>query len=134
MTKTPWWRLAGLLAVAIVAVAIVGAAIDDETPCEELTLESSRWTPASARTADDGASSIRQQMTDDIIRCDALRDDSKADVLRKLGRPSGSKAAETWRWVIGRDRRSGGLPGFPEYLEIEFDRRGRVGHVSTWVG
>lgn len=129
-SRRKWLGAVVFAAVAAIAVGVVTADSSD-TPCGELSLTSAEWSPTNARTAKDGSSSARQQIADDIIRCDALRTNTKAEVLAKVGRPNGSKAAKTWEWVIGKDRRSGGFPGFPEVMTIEFDDGERVQRVST---
>lgn len=107
--------------MAIVAVVVFRAATS-ETPCGELELTSARWAPAKART---GSPSARQKIADDVMRCGALRANTKAEVLQKIGRPSGSKAADTWTWVIGK----GDFVEFPEVMSVEFDQLGRVRRV-----
>ena len=91
-------------------------------PCSKAAFSRAEWQRAVASVGSDPFPTRLQVLADDLVRCPSLRGMTRARFVHYLGvRAHGKRRIEL---PVG-DQRNSFMQTDPEYLNIEFDERGR---------
>ena len=104
---------------------VAGCDLGSEQPCSEFRFDREEWV----------AEDTRQEVADDLVRCEVLMGMTRREVRAMLGAPdeSGRDRGRTYfDYFIGAERTIFVVDG--EFLSVGFSARGRVDEVETYTG